>query len=132
MVVVRVAVGMLGLAALVWGGVLAIELPEQVSVATWFVAGPLAHDLLIAPVVAALGVLVARTLTPAWRAPVATGGTLTGVLIVLAIPLLWRSGGPVNPGLHDRDYPVGLAAALALIWLAVLATGMVRARKIQR
>lgn len=128
MVITRVLVGVLGIAALAWGGLLALDLSEQVSVGAWFLAGPLVHDFLLAPIVGGLGLLLARTLSPVWRTPVAVGATLTGVLVVLAVPLLWRTDEPANPGLHDRNYPVGLAAALALVWLTVLAVGAVRAR----
>ncbi|GLZ41787.1 hypothetical protein [Actinokineospora sp. NBRC 105648] len=120
-----------GLAAMAWGAVLATSLTLR---DTWqglafFVGGPLLHDGLVAPVVGLIGWSIARHVAPRWRTPVLTGAVASGVLGVLAVPLLWRPFGvPTNPGLHDRDYWLGLGIALTVVWATVVITGLVRGR----
>ena len=118
----RWVIGALGVVTGLWGAVLVLPL-VSVDLVLWFVAGPVVHDLVLAPLFAGLGLLIARWVPRRWRAPVRVGGTFTGVLVLLAVPLLWRpfAGGP-NPGLVDRNYPVGLLVAVAVVWLGVLAT----------
>lgn len=78
------------------------------------------HDAVVAPVVGIGGLVLARALPPWARVPVATGAVLSGVLVLLTIPLVWRPYGvAVNPGLHDRNYVLGLAIALGVVWLGV-------------
>jgi hypothetical protein len=122
----RAVFAIAGLAALAWGGWLAWDFGtnsarDGVQALAWFVAGPVVHDGLIAPAVGIIGLVIAKNLPKPWRAPVAVGLVLTGILTVLAIPLLWRPFGvPSNPGLHDGNYAAGLAVALGFCWLAVL------------
>jgi hypothetical protein len=99
----------------------------------WFVGGPVLHDAVAAPVVGVLGVLLTRYVPVAWRAPIGVGAVLSGVLTLLAIPLLWRPFGvATNPGLHDRDYGLGFAIALGVVWVCVVAVGLCRARRRSR
>lgn len=119
-----------GLALLGYGAVLAWEFASSRTVnavqgGAWFVAGPLLHDGLVAPVVGLVGLGLTRVLPRPWRAPVAVGLVLTGVLTLLSVPLLWRPfGTAVNPGLHDRDYGTGLAIALGIVWAGVVIAGL--------
>lgn len=84
---------------------------------------------MLAPVVGLLGLLVHTRLPVPWRTPVATGLVVSAVLGALSVPWLWRSFAPyTNPGLHDRNVLLGLVVALAVVWLAVLGAGLVRAR----
>ncbi|AXB45352.1 hypothetical protein [Amycolatopsis albispora] len=102
-----------GIAALVYGVALLVPLAD-VSVGLWLVAGPLVHDLLLAPVVALAGYALSRS------GPLLVGGALTGVLCLLAIPLLWRDHGtPPSPGLHDGNPWLGLGLTLAAVWLGI-------------
>ncbi|GLZ28750.1 hypothetical protein Lesp02_09400 [Lentzea sp. NBRC 105346] len=124
-----------GLGAIAWGAVLFADYafplrPDVFGTLGWLVGGPLVHDLLVAPVVGAAGLVLSRFLPSCWRTPVRTGAVLTGVLTLLAIPLLWRVGdGPRNPGLHDADTLTGLLVSLAVVWLGVLvAAGLDQAR----
>jgi hypothetical protein len=125
----RWVIGALGVVMGLWGAVLVLPL-VSVDLVLWFVAGPIAHDVLLAPLFAGFGLLIARWVPKPWRAAVQVGGTFTGVLVLLAVPLLWRpfAGGP-NPGLVDRDYPVGLLVAVAVTWLGVLAATLVQRHK---
>ncbi|MBC6446106.1 hypothetical protein [Actinokineospora xionganensis] len=127
----RTVLAVAGLAALAWGGYLLAEFAlastrDAWHAGLWFLGGPIAHDAVIAPVVGAAGLVIATRLPTHWRTPVATGAAATGVLVLLAVPLLWHPlGVPENPGLHDRDYPLGLMIALCLVWAAVVAAGLV-------
>lgn len=125
----RIAFALVGLALLGYGAVLAWDFATARSVnavqgLAWFVGGPVLHDAVVAPVVGVLGVLLTRFVPVAWRAPIGVGAVLSGVLTLLAIPLLWRPFGvATNPGLHDRDYGTGFALALGVVWVVVLAVG---------
>lgn len=129
---IRVLLALSGLALLTYGAVLAWDFATSRTVnavqgAAWFVGGPLIHDGVIAPAVGLTGLLLTRALPIPWRTPVIAGVVLSGVLTLVAIPLLWRPyGTAVNPGLHDRNYGVGLAIALGIVWLAVAAAGTAR------
>jgi hypothetical protein len=121
-----------GLGLLAHGAVLTWEFATSRTVnavqgLAWFVGGPLVHDGIVAPVVGVAGLLLTRVVPAPWRAPVAVGAVLSALLALLAIPLLWRPFGVVtNPGLHDRDYGLGLVIALGVVWLAVLVAGLAR------
>jgi MFS family permease len=93
-------------------------LPQLWAALPWLAGGPLIHDLLVAPLIGGLGALVGR------RRAVAAALTVTGTLLLIAVPLLWRPHpASPNPGLLDRDYPTGLAVFLGLVWaLTALAT----------
>jgi hypothetical protein len=126
---VRAVFAVLGVAALGWGAWLAVE-SVSVPALLWFAGGPLVHDFVVAPVVAVAGLAVARFVPARWRASVAVGAVLSGVLALLAVPLLWRPYGvPSNPGLHDRNYVLGLAVALGVVWVGVLVSGLARPRR---
>ncbi|MCP2167230.1 hypothetical protein [Goodfellowiella coeruleoviolacea] len=136
--IARVLLAVLGLAALAWGAWCVLELAggsvsTVVELVAWLVGGPVLHDVVLAPVAGGLGWLLAHRLGPVWATPVRAGATATGVLVLLAVPLLWRlHSGPVNPGLHDRDHPLGVALALAVVWLLVLLAGLVRTARHRR
>lgn len=108
----RIALGIAGTGLAAWGAWLL--LPQiTIELLVWLGGGVLVHDLVIAPLVGVSGLIVKR-------ASIGVGLVLSAILVLLAVPLLWRPfGGPANPGLHDRDYPVGLAVALGLVWASV-------------
>ncbi|MGW4520163.1 hypothetical protein [Amycolatopsis sp. NPDC004378] len=124
----RALLALPGLAALAWGVVLFAEYalplrPDVFGTVGWIVGGPLVNDGVVAPLTAVLGFALARVLRPPWRVPVVTATVLTGVLLILAFPLLWRPyGTPPMPGLHDGNPGLGLALTLAAVWLAALLT----------
>ncbi|UOZ07929.1 hypothetical protein [Amycolatopsis sp. WQ 127309] len=126
----RVLLALPGLAALVWGVVLfadyALPLrPDVFGTIGWLVGGPILNDAIIAPLTALLGITLARVLPQPWKTPVVTGVVLTGVLLILAFPLLWRPYGTAPmPGLHDGNPALGLTLTLAAVWLAVVLTAL--------
>jgi len=109
---VRVVIGLAGVAAGAWGAWLL--LPQvTVELLLWLGGGVVLHDFLIAPLVGAAGLVVKRP-------SIGIGLTVSGVVTLLAVPLLWREhSGPVNPGLHDRS-PWGVAVVLGVTWAAVV------------
>ncbi|KAA9154588.1 hypothetical protein FPZ12_031685 [Amycolatopsis acidicola] len=122
----RILLVLPGLAALAWGIVLLSQLAfrQQLVTGGWLLGGPIVHDLLIAPFV---GLLVSHVVSVRWRVPLLTGLAVSGVLVLLAVPLLWRTfGTPPSPGLHDGHPLVGLLVALAVVWVLVLGAGLVR------
>lgn len=122
----RVLLAAAGLAMIGWGGwYLAAEVlaDEAIgwSVLGWLAAGPVLTDLVLLPLAGLIGWTAARLLPRSWRAPAAVGLVLSTVLVLLAVPFLWRDFAPnQNPGLVDRDYPAGLLTALAVVWGVVL------------
>ncbi|MET8847748.1 hypothetical protein [Amycolatopsis sp. NPDC004625] len=128
----RVLFALPGLAALAWGVVLFAEYalplrPDVFGTVGWIVGGPILNDAVVAPLTAILGLALARLLPPRWKTPVVTGTVTTGVLAILAFPLLWRPyGTPPMPGLHDGNPALGLTLTLAAVWLAVTLTALTR------
>ncbi|MEV7039213.1 hypothetical protein [Amycolatopsis sp. NPDC051061] len=128
----RALLALPGLAALAWGVVLFVEYafplrPDVFGTVGWIIGGPLLNDGVVAPLTAVLGIILARVLRPPWRVPVVTGTVITGVLLILAFPLLWRPyGTPPMPGLHDGNPALGLALTLAAVWLLVVLTPLAR------
>jgi len=121
-----------GLAALAWGVVLFVEYAfplrrDVFGTVGWIVGGPLINDGVIAPLTAVLGIVLARVLPRPWRVPVVAGVVITGVLLIVAFPLLWRPyGTPPMPGLHDGNPGLGLILTLAAVWLVVLVAPLAR------
>ena len=88
----------------------------------FFVTGLAAHDLLLAPVVLATGVVVARTVPNRWRAPVQAALLVAGAVSLYAYPLVRGYGRRLgNPTSLPRHYGAGLGIVVAAVWLAVLA-----------
>lgn len=132
---IRVLLALSGLALLGYGAVLAWDFATSRTVnavqgLAWFVGGPLLHDGVVAPAVGLVGLLLTRVVPRPWRTPVAVGVVQSGVLTLIAVPLLWRPFGMfTNPGLHDRDYGVGLGVALGVVWLGVAVAGLAQLAK---
>lgn len=128
----RIALALPGLAALAWGLVLAVQFVlhsfrDGRSAVGFLIGGPVLHDGLVAPVVALVGLLISRWVSPHWRAPVRIGAAASAVLTLIAVPALWRTyAGQHNPGLDDRNYAAGLSIALVVVWVAVGAGGLYR------
>ncbi|UOX88239.1 hypothetical protein MUY14_42210 [Amycolatopsis sp. FBCC-B4732] len=105
--------------------------PDVIATTGWIVGGPLLNDGVVAPLTAVLGFVLSRIVPHPWKTPVVAGTVITGVLAIVAFPLLWRPyGTPPMPGLHDGDPALGLALTVAAVWLVVVATALViRARR---
>lgn len=87
----------------------------------FFATGLAAHDLLLAPVVLAVGVVVARSVPGRWRPPVQTALFFAGTASLYAYPLVRGYGhGLGNPTSLPRHYGLGLVMVVAVVWLGVL------------
>ncbi|WFE53389.1 hypothetical protein [Micromonospora sp. WMMD1155] len=121
---VRLLLLVLGVAATAYGGwLLRGQLDTTVP---WLIGGPVLHDLLVAPLVGLAGLALGRLVTNRRRRAWITAGlAASATLLLVAVPLLWRPpSAPPNPGLPDRDYPLGLTAGLTVLW-AVVAIALV-------
>jgi hypothetical protein len=130
--IARALLALPGLAALAWGVVLFAEYalplrPDVFGTVGWIVGGPVLNDAVVAPLTAVLGVVLARLLPRPWKAPVVAATVITGVLAILAFPLLWRPyGTPPMPGLHDTNPALGLSLTVATVWLVAILTALAR------
>lgn len=115
----RILLFVLGVAAVAYGG-WSLR-PEFGSALPWLVAGPLLHDVLVAPLVGLVGLALARLVPHRRRRRWLTAGLVaSATLLLVAVPLLWRpAAAPPNPGLQDRDYLAGLTVWLTVLWVVV-------------
>ena len=129
----RLALGILGVAAGLYGGwsLRGVERDEWPSVLAYLGGGVVLHDFVLAPVVVGIGVLAARLAPTAWRAPMVVGLVVWGGLTLMAVPVLGRFGAlSDNPTLLDRPYLASWAVGTAVVVLAVAAAGVLRARRV--
>ncbi|MGI5521517.1 hypothetical protein ACQEUX_11220 [Micromonospora sp. CA-259024] len=128
---VRLLLLLLGVATVTYGGWLL--LPQLGAILPWLIGGPLLHDALVAPLVGLVGLMLGRLVTDRVRRAWITAGLVaSATLLLIAVPLLWRPpSAPPNPGLPDRNYPLGLTAGLAALW-AVIAVVLIVIRAVNR
>jgi hypothetical protein len=131
----RVALGAAGVLAIAFGlrgvltGGVATDWPVTL---TWLVAGPLLHDLVLVPVVAAAGWVVARVVPAAVR-PVVRGGLVVAAAVTaVALPVLTGRGDASNASLTPLDYPRNYALVLAAVALVTAVLAVRRARVSRR
>jgi hypothetical protein len=92
------------------------------ELARWLVGSAIVHDGLIAPLVFAAGVLVARAVPPGIRRFVQAGLVITGMLVLATFPFVGGFGKrPGNPSALPLDYGLGLLVVLGSVWLVVAA-----------
>jgi hypothetical protein len=89
----------------------------------WFLGGLLAHDLLLAPAIFAVGLATLRLRAPL-RPPARAALIVSGTLVLMSVPLLLGYGRATQPGnssLLPGDYPANLIAVLAAVWTVAAA-----------
>jgi hypothetical protein len=122
------AVGLFGL-----GGLLADAAKTMPVVwLKWLVGLLLVHDLVLVPLVNLAGRRLRDRAPQAWRWPLQLGLVTSGVLVLASVPVLVGVGRRTQPGnasVLPGDYPRALAGVLAVVWLAVLALGVVARRR---
>jgi amino acid transporter len=131
MTAVRAALVAVGLAFGVYGAVLVFDLgiPVLIRIAIWAAVGVAVHDFVFAPACVALGLAGRRVLPTRWQSPLAVAVLLTVVLVLLAIPVYDKPGQPPdNLTVVDRDYVAGLWIALAVVWICVPVSAVLRRR----
>ena len=122
------AVGLFGLAGLLADAARTMPLVWL----RWLVGLLLVHDLVLAPLVQVAGRRLRDRAPEAWRWPLQLGLVTSGVLVLASVPLLagvGRRAQPGNASVLPGDYPRALAGVLAVVWLAVLALGVVARRR---
>jgi hypothetical protein len=102
---------------------------RPIEFAAWFVALTAAHDLVVAPSVSALAGWLSPRIRRSVRSPVFGAAIVSAVLALLALPPLF--GDPAdNETVLVRNYPAGLAVALAVVWIvAAVWIGLARLRR---
>jgi FtsH-binding integral membrane protein len=129
--VIRVLVGLAGVAAMGWGLWLVRDdgFERWRSQVVWFVGGVLAHDAILAPVVVVVGVVAARILRPTIRPAIAFGFIVWATVTVAVANVLLPIGGrPDNPSLMDRPYVLAWVAFTAVV-VALVSTYVLVARR---
>ena len=128
----RVALGAVGTVLVLYGAwlVLSRQDPDQwLEIVIWLGAGVIAHDAVLSGLVLGLGLLGTRVLPAPWRAPAAVALVVWGALTVAAVPVLGGLGVRAdNATLLDRPYVGTWWAISAIVVLAVVVSGFVRAR----
>jgi hypothetical protein len=109
---------------------------RRFAIITWIVGLDLAHDLLLAPLVVAVGLGLRRVVPGRAWAPLTFGLFTTAVVVAIAwAPLRGYGRVPDNPSIQPLDYSDTTTRALALVWLGTavwIATSAARARSQRR
>jgi hypothetical protein len=112
------------------GLVLHLHRTHPVGTAIYYVGGALAHDLIIAPLVILVGVLVAAVVPHAYRPAVRGGLIVSGAMTLIALPLLLGKGKQAdNPSHVPLPYGRNLLLILAVVWGVVAVLCLFRAMR---
>lgn len=114
---VAIALGVTAMGYGVWGALDNEGRTHPVELAGWVVGADLAHDLLLAPLVAGVSWLVARSIPAIGQHPVRWALATSGVLCLIAWPFVRGYGRNASvPSLLDRNYAVGLSVYVGIVW----------------
>ena len=90
--------------------------------ALWFAGSALVHDLMVAPAVFGVALLIARLVPDRARPAVKAGLVVAAPVVAVALPMVLGQGGaPGNPSALPRNYAGGLLLVLGGI---AVATGL--------
>ncbi|MFF0457663.1 hypothetical protein [Nocardia africana] len=129
---VRVLLAVAGIASAAYGISLVLHMntTDLMSIAVWSVGLLLVHDAVFAPLSAGVGVVGRHLIPGSVRGPVTIGVVATVVLAILSVPVIGRGGAVANSTVLDRNYGLGLAAALAVVWAGIGVTTLWRIRRL--
>ncbi|MDQ2845813.1 MAG: hypothetical protein M3Y77_05575 [Actinomycetota bacterium] len=121
------AFGAIGLYALVPA---VPRISDKITFVAWFFTPAVLSDAALMPTIAVLGWAAGRWL-PLWlRVPAVAGAILSAASLAIALPFLSKPGlRPDNPSLLDRNYLLGFALILALIWVIMSGWALLRRRQ---
>ena len=129
----RLAIGGVGVVVGLFGAYLLLSRQDHdqlLSAAIWLASGVVLHDFVLAPIVLVLVAVGARVVPTGFRAAAAAGLVVLGTATVIAIPVLSGMGErPDNDSLLNRDYWTGWLVLAVVVVVAVVAGGLVRARR---
>ncbi len=122
-----------GWALILWGvrGALHHDIDTRPGqLVRFLLGGALAHDLVLAPMVLLVGVLIARHVGGRWRAPVQSALFISATLALFAYPLL-RGYGRVwrNPTSLPHSYAANLAVLVAAVVVVTAVVALVSASR---
>ncbi|KAA6211205.1 hypothetical protein [Streptomyces filamentosus] len=110
--VLRYAVGGLGVGLIGLGAWLVTAEPAPGAVLVWLAGALVVHDGVLAPLVLAVGLLIAgRPGRGLWRGAL----VIAGSVVLVTLPLLLRPGPPPNPSALPLAYGRNLAIVLAAV-----------------
>ncbi len=129
MTAMRLLLAMAGIGLGVYGALLVWQNPPVIiaRILVWALVAVVVHDFVFAPLCAAAGWVGHRLIPAGSRSPIAVAALCSVVLVLLAVPVYGRPGmRPDNATVLDRDYPLGLAVSLGVVWLSVLLYELLR------
>jgi prolipoprotein diacylglyceryltransferase len=86
----------------------------------WMIGGVIAHDVVLAAIVALVGAALTRLLPGRWRGPVQAGLFVTGATLLATLPqVLGKHTATGNTTLTPRDYPRGVLIVIVAVWVVV-------------
>lgn len=119
---VGLAAGSAVIAYGLWGLARALPPPARIQWAVWLVGGLAVHDFVLVPLYFGLWFVVRRFVPKKASLPVQVGLVLTGVLTLVAYPLVagyGRAAQPGNTSVLPHDYLTNLAGVLGVVWAVV-------------
>ncbi|POX42478.1 hypothetical protein [Streptomyces sp. Ru72] len=131
MKVLRALAGTAGVALMGVGAFLLMDVRDLAGVLVWLGGAVVLHDLVIAPAVLLIGLLLVRG---AARGSVRGALLVAGATTMVALPVLLRPGKKVNSSVLPLDYPrnwliaLVAVATVTVLWLAVRSLGRARRR----
>jgi hypothetical protein len=115
---IGLAAGVPIMAYAVRGALVDAHLTQPAELARWIVGLAVIHDLVLVPLVLAIGAAVHRLVPHRALPPVRAALLTSAVLTAVAWPFVRGYGrNPAVPSLLPRNYAWGLLAALAVTWL---------------
>jgi hypothetical protein len=121
-----------GAVLIAWGGYglfTNTQHPQPVPWLQFFIGANLLTDVVIVPAVIVVGLAVARLGSARLRPYVSSALVLSGVVLLVALPLLLGKGlRSDNPSIQPLDYPRGLLVTLAAVWAGVALVAVIRER----
>ncbi len=99
------------------------------NLARFVVGGALLHDLVVAPLVIVVGVLVARAVRGRARAVVQAALAISGILALFSYPLVRAYGRAINnPTSLPHNYTANLLVVLGVVWAVAAVIVLTRLR----
>ncbi|GHE54764.1 hypothetical protein [Streptomyces capitiformicae] len=108
----RVLAGAAGVALMGVGASLLLDVRDLTGVLVWLGGAVVLHDVVIAPVVLLVGLVLVRG---GARGPVRGALLVAGAMTAVALPVLLRPGKPANSSVLPLDYPRNWLLALAAV-----------------